>query len=382
MCKQGGEVADSRSEAGTPDSSSDGEGGIRARIAVLPGDGVGPEVVAAGLQVLQAAMRLDRTLKLEFDELPWNSNYYRAHGRMMPEDGLDRLREYDAIYLGAVGDPALPFHVPVWGLILPIRQAFDQYVNLRPVRLLHGVRGVLRDAVAPDIDMLVVRENTEGEYAGKGDLLFPGTPRETALQTAVYSRHGVERVVRYAFELARKEGRPLASVSKANALNYSGVFWDRIVDEISFDYPDVPAETLLVDAAALYMVTQPQRFGIIVAPNLYGDILTDLGAGIAGGMGLAASANLNPEGTAPSMFEPIHGSAPDIAGKGMANPLAAIWAAAMMLGHLGRPDWEERIVGAIESVVERGACLTRDLGGTAGTAEVTQAVAAALSEAV
>lgn len=376
-------MADSQIDAGTPSGSPRyGSRETRARIAVLSGDGVGPEVIAAGLQVLRTAMQLDRTLQLEFDELPWNSNFYREHGRMMPEDGLERLREYDAIYLGAVGDPGLPFHVPVWGLILPIRQAFEQYVNLRPVRLLHGVKGVLRDATPSDINMLVVRENTEGEYAGKGDLLFPGTSRETALQIAVYSRHGVERVVRYAFELARKQGRQLASVSKANALNYSGVLWDRIVDEVSAHYPDVPYETLLVDAAALYMISQPQRFGVIVAPNLFGDILTDLGAGIAGGMGLAASANLNPERTAPSMFEPIHGSAPDIAGKGVANPLAAIWAAAMMLGYLGSSSWEERILGAIEHVVERGDCLTRDLGGTAGTAAVVEAVTAALRDAV
>jgi len=362
------------------DSSGDEFGGTRARIAVLPGDGVGPEVVAAGLQVLHAATHLDRTLQLDFDEFHWNSDYYRAHGCMMPRDGLEKLRAYDAIYLGAVGDPTLPLSVPVWGLILPIRQAFDQYVNLRPVRLLKGARGTLRDAAPSDVDMLVIRENTEGEYAGKGDILFPGTAREVALQTAVYSREGVERVVRYAFELARQQGRSLTSVSKANALNYSGVFWDRIVEEIATQYPDVPCETLLVDAAALYMVTQPHRFGVIVAPNLFGDILTDLGAGIAGGMGLAASANLNPDRTAPSMFEPIHGSAPDIAGKGIANPLAAVWAGAMMLGHLGSVVWEERIMAAIEAVVEKGLCLTRDLGGTAGTIEVADAVITALQD--
>jgi tartrate dehydrogenase/decarboxylase / D-malate dehydrogenase len=353
--------------------------GLMARIAVLPGDGIGPEVVGEGLRVLRRAMALDTHLELEFDEFAWNSAYYQQHGRMMAEDGLEQLAAYDAIYLGAVGVPSLPYHVPVWGLILPIRQAFDQFVNLRPVRLLPGVRSPLRDISPRDIDMLVVRENTEGEYAGKGDVLFSGTPRETALQIAVYSRPGIERVVRYAFELARSSGRRLASVSKANALNYSAVLWDRVFEDVARDFPDVEHETVLVDAAAFYFVNDPRRFQIVVTPNLFGDILTDLGAGIAGGMGMAASGNINPQRMTPSMFEPIHGSAPDIAGQGIANPLGAIWAAAMMLNYLGWPAWEQRILSAIERVIAQGECLPRDQGGHATTREVGKAVTAALA---
>ena len=303
-------------------------------IAVIAGDGIGPEVIAEGKKVFSGIAQMDGTFSVTFEDFPWGCEYYLKSGEMMPENGLDLLRGYDAIYLGAVGYPGVPDHVSLGDLLLRIRRGFDEYINLRPVRLLHGAPCPLADISPRDIDMIVVRENSEGEYANVGARLYPGTPRETALQTGVFSRHGCERVIRYAYELARREKRTLTSISKGNALRYSMVFWDEIFAEIGKEYPDVETHSLLVDAASMFFVKDPKRFGVVVTSNLFGDILTDLGAAIAGGMGLAAGANLNPERRYPSMFEPIHGSAPDIAGQGIANPLASIWSVAQMLDFL------------------------------------------------
>jgi len=344
--------------------------GIAYRIAVIPGDGIGPEVVGEALRVLRAVESEDPGIAFDFEELDWGTERYLATGRMMPEDGLEALRAKDGILLGAVGDPRVPDHITLWGLLLPIRQGFDEYVNLRPVRLLPGVQSALRDRGPEDIDFVVLRENTEGEYSGKGDFLFPEDPsRSLALQTSVFSRTGCERIIRYGFELARKRRGKLTSVSKGNALNYTSVFWDGIFRDVAEKYPDVETESLLVDAAALMFVRNPSRFDVVVTSNLFGDILTDLGAAITGGMGLAASANLDPTGRHPSLFEPVHGSAPDIAGKGLADPLAAIWSAGMLLDHLGHRDWGERVVDAIVRTISTGV-RTRDLGGSASTTEV------------
>jgi tartrate dehydrogenase/decarboxylase/D-malate dehydrogenase len=350
----------------------------RIRVALLPGDGIGPEVTTEAARLLEVIADLEPSLEVELESLPWNSEHYLATGRMMPEDGLEVLRGFDAIFLGAIGDRRVPDHVTLRELLFAIRQGFDQYVNLRPVKLLRGGTTPLAGRGPGDIDIVFVRENSEGEYAGAGAYLFPGTEREVALQTSVFSRTGVERVQRYAFELARSTGRPLCSVSKGNALNYSAVLWDRIFGELSAEFDDVVTETLLVDAAALHLVLDPRRFGVVVASNLFGDILTDLGAAIVGGLGLAASGNLCPDGRFPSMFEPVHGSAPDIAGRGVANPLASLWAAGMLVGHLGYPVWEAAVVDAIEQVLVEGQVRTPDLGGKDGTTAMTDAVLEAL----
>lgn len=340
------------------------------KIAVIAGDGIGPEVIAEGVKVLRKAAELDGGFAFDFTFFPWGCDYYKQAGRMMPEDGLETLLDYDAIFLGAVGDPAVPDHISLWDLLLAIRKNFDQYINLRPVKLLRGAPCPLAGVKREDIDMLFIRENSEGEYAGSGSWLFKGTPRETVIQDGVFSRHGCERVIRYAFEVARTQKRSLTSVSKGNALNYSMVFWDQIFREVSAEYPDVPTRTLLVDAAAMFMVKDPARFEVVVTSNLFGDILTDLGAAIAGGMGLAAGANLNPERLFPSMFEPIHGSAPDIAGKGLANPLATVWSAAQMLEFFGQKAWADRLIDIIEQLLVEKTALTPDLGGSATTSQV------------
>lgn len=343
-------------------------------IAVIAGDGIGPEVISEGKKVFSGIAQMDGTFSVTFEDFPWGCEYYLKSGEMMPENGLDLLRGYDAIYLGAVGYPGVPDHVSLGDLLLRIRRGFDEYINLRPVRLLHGAPCPLADISPRDIDMIVVRENSEGEYANVGARLYPGTPRETALQTGVFSRHGCERVIRYAYELARREKRTLTSISKGNALRYSMVFWDEIFAEIGREYPDVETHSLLVDAASMFFVKDPKRFGVVVTSNLFGDILTDLGAAIAGGMGLAAGANLNPERRYPSMFEPIHGSAPDIAGQGIANPLASIWSVAQMLDFLGETEWSERVLRAIETLLVEKKTLTPDLGGTAHTSDIGHAV--------
>jgi tartrate dehydrogenase/decarboxylase/D-malate dehydrogenase len=298
---------------------------------------------------------------------------------MMSEDALETLKGFDAVFLGAVGHPSVPDHISLRDLLLVIRQGFDQYVNVRPVKLLKGAPCPLKGVRREDVDMVFVRENSEGEYSGQGEWRNEGTPDEAAVQYGVFTRRGCERIMRYAYEMARREGRTLTSISKGNALNYSMVFWDRVFKEVGAEYPDVETHSLLVDAAAMFMVKDPRRFQIVVASNLFGDILTDLGAAISGGMGLAAGANLNPERRFPSMFEPIHGSAPDIAGRGIANPLATVWSASQMLEFLGHGEAAGWLIAAVEGVLSSGAALTPDLGGVASTSHVGDAVAAAIA---
>ncbi len=344
------------------------------KMAAIPADGIGPEVIAEGIRVLDAVAEMDGGFRFDWTTFPWGCEYYLKHGKMMADDGMARLRDFDAIYLGAVGAPGVPDHISLWGLLLTIRKGFDQYVNLRPVKLLKGAPCPLRGIEPGDIDMTFVRENSEGEYAGSGAWLYRGQPREVVIQNGVFSRVGCERIIRYAYELARREGKTLTSVSKGNALNYSMVFWDQIFGEVGREYPDVRTHSCLVDAASMFMVRDPKRFQIVVTSNLFGDILTDLGAAITGGLGLAAGANINPERRYPSMFEPIHGSAPDIAGRGIANPLAAIWSAAQILDFFGRPDWARRVLEAIERLLVEKRALTPDIGGCASTRQVGSAI--------
>ena len=340
------------------------------RIAVVAGDGIGPEVMAECKKVLNAAASLDGNFRFSLTDFPWGCEYYLKTGQMMPEDGIEILAEYDAILLGAVGYPGVPDNVSLRGLLIRIRHDFDQYINLRPVKLLKGAQCPLKDVKAEEIDMTFIRENTEGEYSGQGAWLYKGQPGEVVIQDSVFSRKGTERVIRYAYELARKEHKTLTSVSKANALNYSMVFWDSIFKEVGEEYTDVVTHSLLVDAASMFMVKDPGRFQIVVTSNLFGDILTDLGAAIAGGMGLAAGANLNPERKFPSMFEPIHGSAPDIAGQQIANPLAAIWSASQLLDFFGYEDLGMKILDTMEIMLtEHRDKLTPDQGGSAKTSE-------------
>ena len=340
------------------------------KIAVIPGDGIGPEVIAEGIKVLEAAAQLDGSFCFEFTHYPWGCDYYKKTGAMMAPDGMEQLQKADAIFLGAVGAPGVPDHISLWDLLLVIRKKFDQYINLRPVKLLKGAPCPLKNADPKDIDMIFVRENTEGEYAGSGSWLYPGQPNEVVIQNGVFSRKGCERVIRYAYELAAKEGKTLTSISKGNALNYSMVFWDQIFAEVGKEYPQVKTYSYLVDAASMFMIKDPARFEIVVTSNLFGDILTDLGAAIAGGPGLAAGANLNPERRFPSMFEPIHGSAPDIAGQGKANPLATVWSASQLLEFFGHKQLSDRLIGIIEELLVEGTILTPDLGGTATTSQV------------
>lgn len=348
------------------------------QIAVIAGDGVGPEVLAEGIKILKRASERSGAFQFQFTYFPWGCEYYLRHGRMMDPDGLERLSHFDAIFLGAVGAPGVPDHISLGQLLLVIRQGFDEYVNLRPVKLLRGAPCPLKDVKREEVDMTFIRENSEGEYSGSGSWLYRGKPNEVVIQNGVFSRAGCERIMRYAYELARKEKKTLTSISKGNALNYSMVFWDQMFEEVGRAYPDVETHSYLVDAASMFMIRDPKRFQIVVTSNLFGDILTDLGAAIAGGMGLAAGANLNPERKFPSMFEPIHGSAPDIAGQGIANPLAAIWSASQMLDFFGYEDWGKRVLDAVERVLVEGTCLTPDLGGSASTGQVGDRVAALL----
>jgi tartrate dehydrogenase/decarboxylase/D-malate dehydrogenase len=350
---------------------------MTTRVAVLPGDGIGKEVIPAGIDVVTRAV--GSASALEFTEFPWGCDFYLQHRRMMDRDGFDVLQKFDAIYLGAIGDPRVADHISVWELILPLRQRFDQYVNLRPMRLLPGVPGPLGGRTPADIDMICVRENSEGEYAGIGGRLHVGTPHEVAEQTGVFTRRGIERIARYAFELAAKRPRrTLASATKSNAMQYSMVLWDQAVESVARDYPTVEWRKYHVDAIAARMVTDPASLDVILASNLFGDILTDLGAAVSGSLGVAPGANLNPTREHPSMFEPIHGSAPDIAGKGIANPIGAIWAGALMLDFLGMRDAHDRIIKAIEKVLGEGGPRTPDLGGRATTKEVADAIAVKL----
>ncbi len=350
------------------------------KIASIPGDGIGPEVIREGIKILNKIAEADETFQFEFTEFPWGCEYYTKHGVMMDEDGMEKLKEFDAIYLGAVGYPGVPDHISLWDLLLRIRKGFDQYVNIRPITLLEAAPCPLKDMNREDVNMLFIRENSEGEYAGAGDWLFKGQENEVVLQNGVFSRKGTERIIRYAFETARKEGRTLTSISKGNALNYSMVFWDQMFEHVSKEYPDVKTASYLVDAAAMLMIKDPKRFEVVVTSNLFGDILTDLGAAIAGGIGLAAGANINPERKYPSMFEPIHGSAPDIAGQNIANPLAAIWSASQMMDFFGYEHYGKNILQAIENVLIEGNILTTDMGGTATTEQVGNQVVNYLEE--
>lgn len=341
------------------------------KIAVLPGDGIGMDVTAEALKVLNTVAAVDGGIHFEFQEFPWGTQYYLKHGEMMPKDALDILSSFESIFLGAVGDPSVPDHVTLWGMLLPIRQNFQQYVNLRPIKLLPGIESPLKGKGVKDIDMVFVRENTEGEYSGVGGRLNPGTPAEVALQTGVFTRQGTERIMRYAFGVAQKRPKKhLTSVTKSNACNYSMVFWDEVFTEIGTDYPTIHADQYLVDAMAAFLVTHPERFDVIVASNLFGDILTDIGSAIMGSIGLGSSANINPSFKHPSMFEPIHGSAPDIKGMGIANPLGAIGAAKMLLEHHGEKEMAEIVQKAIEQQVAVQKIATPDMGGNAKTWEV------------
>ena len=346
------------------------------RIALIPGDGIGVDVTDAAWDVLVAAGARHGVL-LEPTRLDWSCAHYLAHGRMMPEDGIEQLRAFDAILLGAVGWPErVPDFVSLHGLLLPIRKAFDLYANVRPHRLLAGVKGPLRSAA---FDILCIRENTEGEYSGAGGRIHVGTPDEVAVETSVFTRRGVERILRFGFEQARRRRSKLASVTKSNAQKHSMVFWDEVTEALRPEFPDVEVRRYHVDAMAARFVTDPESLDVVVGSNLFGDILTDLGAAIQGGLGFAASANLNPVGGVPSMFEPVHGSAPDIAGRGIANPLAAIWSGAMMLDHLGEAECAAAVMRAMETVTAAGAALTPDRNGHATTREVAEAVIEALA---
>lgn len=348
------------------------------KIAAIPGDGIGKEVIPAGLAVLRALEQRSGDFSLLVDEFPWGSDYYRQAGRMMPDDGLEILRNYDAIYFGAVGDPHLPDDITLWGLRLRICQGFDQYVNVRPTRILPGIVSPLRNAKVGDLDWVIVRENSEGEYAGHGGRAHRGFPEEVATETAIFTRAGVTRIMRFAYELAlQRPRRKLTVVTKSNAQRYGMVLWDEIAAEVGRDFPAVETDKVLVDAATMRMVTKPRSMDVIVATNLHADILSDLAAALAGSMGIAPTANLNPSRRFPSMFEPIHGSAFDIMGKGIANPIGSFWTAAMMLGHLGETAACCRLMGAIEHVTATGE-LPADLGGTATTEQITAAVCNAL----
>jgi tartrate dehydrogenase/decarboxylase/D-malate dehydrogenase len=351
------------------------------RIAVIAGDGIGGEVIPAAIRVLDAAGERGE-VRFSWEHFPWGSEYYFEHGRMMPADALDRLRPFDAIFFGAVGDPRLQDNVTLNGLLLPIRRAFDQYACVRPAVLYPGVRGPLVDKKPGDIDLVVVRENTEGEYAQIGGVLYPDGPHEVAVQSAMFTRHGTERIIRFAFDLARRRNRKrlLTSVTKSNAQGFSMAFWDRVFVDVAREYPDIRTESLLVDAACMDFVRRPETFDVVVASNLFGDILTDLSAAITGSLGLAPSANLNPPRKFPSMFEPVHGSAPDIAGRGIANPMATMLAGAQMLEFLGETAAAGLVEKAVIGVLTDRSVLTPDLGGVATTERVADAIAARVRE--
>ena len=346
------------------------------RIAAIPGDGIGLEVIAAGLKVLGVLAARDKGFKLNIEHFPWSSEYYKKHGYYIPEGGLDQLKKCDAIFFGAVGAPDVPDHVSLWGLRLPICQGFDQYANVRPARVLPGITSPLREG--QDIDWVVIRENTEGEYSGSGGRAHRGLPEEVATETSIFTRTGVTRIHKFAFELARTRKRKhLTLVTKSNAQRHGMVLWDEIFYEVAKNYPDIETQRILVDAVTTNMVLKPWSLDTVVASNLHADILSDLAAALTGSLGIAPTANLNPERRFPSMFEPIHGSAFDITGKGIANPVATFWTASIMLEHLGEREASVRLMKAVESVTAR-KLLTPDLGGEATTAIVTEAICDAL----
>ncbi|MDT8330520.1 tartrate dehydrogenase [Roseomonas gilardii] len=346
------------------------------RIAVIPGDGIGRETVPEGLRVLEAAGRRFG-FSLECKEYDWSCDRYLHTGAMMPEDGLEQLRESDSVFLGAVGWPGVPDHVSLWGLLIPMRRGFDQYANVRPCRLMPGVRTPLAGRGPSDIDFVVVRENTEGEYSSSGGRMFPGTEREFVTQDSVFTRTGVDRIIRYAFDLARtRKRRKVTSATKSNGITFTMPFWDERFAAMAAQYPEVQTDQYHIDILCAHFVQHPDWFDVVVGSNLFGDILSDLGPAVAGSIGIAPSANINPEKLHPSMFEPVHGSAPDIAGKGICNPIGQIWSGAMMLEHLGEAEAAKAITDAIEKLLAEGGPRTRDMGGQAGTEDLGKALAA------
>jgi tartrate dehydrogenase/decarboxylase / D-malate dehydrogenase len=345
-------------------------------VAVIPGDGIGQEVIPEGIRVLDEVGRITGSFGMSYQYFPWGCEYYLKTGRMMDENGLTVLRDFDVIYFGAVGFPSVPDHISLRGLRLPICQGFEQYVCLRPSFLLPGIESPLAGRSAGDIDFVVVRENTEGEYAGAGGRAHRGLPGEVAVETSVFTRFGVERVIRYAYDLARRRRKHLINATKSNAQQHTLTFWDEVFVEVGRDYPEIQTDRVLIDALAARFVLRPDSLDVVVATNLFGDILTDLGGAICGSLGLAPSGNINPERDYPSMFEPVHGSAPDIFGKGIANPIAMIWCGAMMIEFLGENSGADLIMDALKSVTAEGKTLTPDLGGAAGTRDVTDAIVA------
>jgi tartrate dehydrogenase/decarboxylase/D-malate dehydrogenase len=349
------------------------------KIAAIGGDGIGPEVIAAGLDVLAACAARDGGFSLDVSHFDWGSDYYRKHGVMMPEGGADQLRKFDAIYFGSVGAPDIPDHITLWGLRLAICQPLDQYANVRPTRILPGIVSPLRNVTGPELDWVIVRENSEGEYAGVGGRVHKGLPEEVATDVAMFTRAGVTRIIRFAFEMARSRPRKLLTVvTKSNAQRHGMVMWDDIAAEVAHNYPDVTWDKMLVDAMTMRMTLRPQTLDTIVATNLHADILSDLAAALAGSLGIAPTANLNPERHTPSMFEPIHGSAFDITGKGIANPIGSFWTGVMMLEHLGEKAAAARLMKAIERVTADPDLHSPDLGGSATTKQVTDAVVRAI----
>jgi tartrate dehydrogenase/decarboxylase/D-malate dehydrogenase len=348
------------------------------RIATIPGDGIGKEVVPEGIRVLDA-VAARHGIRFQWDEFDWSCERYAATGAMMPADGLERIRNHDAIYFGAVGFPNVPDHVSLWGLLIPMRRGFQQYVNLRPVRLMPGITSPLAGRSPGDIDFWIVRENTEGEYSSVGGRMFEGTPQEMVIQESVFTRRGVDRILRYAYELARSRPKKhLTSATKSNGIAITMPYWDERVAAIGAEYADVRSDQYHIDILTAHFVQHPDWFDVVVGSNLFGDILSDLGPACTGTIGIAPSGNLNPEREFPSLFEPVHGSAPDIAGKFVANPIGQIWSGAMMLEHLGHPDAAAAVMAAIESVLTLGP-RTREIGGTAGTREVGAAIADAVA---
>jgi tartrate dehydrogenase/decarboxylase/D-malate dehydrogenase len=347
------------------------------RVAVIPGDGIGKEVVPEAVRVLD---EVGTSFGISFDwhQFPWSCETYLQTGKMMPEDGIKQLRPFDAIFLGAVGYRSVPDHISLWGLLIPIRRRFQQYVNLRPIRLIKGVRSPLSDRSPGEIDFYIVRENSEGEYSQIGGRIHEGTNQESVVQNSIFTRKGVDRILRFAFELARKrDARHVTSATKSNGIFHSMPYWDERFAAISAEYPDIRADKFHIDILSAHFVQHPDWFDVVVASNLFGDILSDLGAAVVGGMGLAPAANINPEREYPSMFEPMHGSAPDIAGQGIANPIAQIWTGAMMLEHLGHADAAAAVERAIESVLSDGKIRTADLGGNATTEQMGKAIVVA-----
>jgi tartrate dehydrogenase/decarboxylase/D-malate dehydrogenase len=347
------------------------------RVAVIAGDGIGREVVPEGIVALEAAARR-YGFALEWREFDWSCETYAKTGRMMPEDGLDQLRSFDAVFLGAVGYPGVPDHVSLWGLLIPLRRNFQQYINLRPVRLLAGVDTPLKNRAPGDIDFYVVRENNEGEYSEIGGRLFAGTENEMAMQESVFTRRGCDRVMRYAFELARTRNNHVTSATKSNGIIHTMPFWDERFAAVARDYPDVKTDQYHIDILTAHFVRHPDWFDVVVGSNLFGDILSDLGPAVVGSIGIAPSGNINPEREYPSMFEPVHGSAPDIAGRGIANPIGQIWSGAMMLEHFGEVNAAAAVERAIAEVLAEGGTRTPDLGGNAGTKDLGAAVTAAI----